>query len=80
MEKDRDGTLRATVKDAESPLREAVYSVNTTEWQPAQVADGLLDGRTETLLIPSVKPGDLVMLRVTDAANNVITFNLNQER
>jgi len=80
VEKDKDGTLRATVNDAASPLREAVYSVNTEEWKPVQVADGLLDGRTETLLIPSVKPGDLVMLRVTDAANNVITFHLNQER
>ncbi|MFY9822540.1 MAG: hypothetical protein WAM82_14235 [Thermoanaerobaculia bacterium] len=80
VEKAKDGTLKATVSDAASPLREAVYSVNTAEWQPAQAADGLLDGRTETLLIPPVKPGDLVMLRVTDAANNVITFQLNQER
>jgi hypothetical protein len=72
--------LRATVSDAASPLREAVYSVNTADWLPAQAADGLLDGRTETLLIPPVKPGDLVMLRVTDAANNVITFQLNPER
>ena len=80
VEKAKDGTLRATVSDASSPLREAVYSVNTAEWQPAQAADGLLDSRTETLLIPPVKPEDLVMLRVTDAANNVITFRLNQER
>jgi hypothetical protein len=80
VEKAKDGTLRATVSDAASPLREAVYSVNTAEWQPAQAADGLLDGRTETLLIPPVKAGDLVMLRVTDAANNVITFHLNPER
>ncbi|HEV7785190.1 MAG TPA: hypothetical protein VGQ28_07630, partial [Thermoanaerobaculia bacterium] len=80
VEKARDGALRATVSDAASPLREAVYSVNTADWQPAQAADGLLDGRTETLLIPPVKPGDLVMLRVTDAANNVITFQLNPER
>jgi hypothetical protein len=80
VERARDGGLRAAVSDAASPLREAVYSVNTAEWQPAQAADGLLDGRTETLLIPPVKPGDLVMLRVTDAANNVITFQLNPER
>jgi hypothetical protein len=80
VERGKDGALRATVSDAASPLREAVYSVNTAEWQPAQAADGLLDGRTETLLIPPVKPGDLVMLRVTDAANNVITFQLNPER
>jgi hypothetical protein len=79
-EKDQDGTLRVTVRDAASPLREAVYSVNAAEWKPVRAADGLLDGRTETLLIPAGKPGDLVMLRVTDAANNVITFNLNQER
>ncbi len=79
--KDKDGTtLRVTVRDAASPLRDAVYSVNAEEWKPAQTADGLLDGRTETLLIEAGKPGDLVMLRVTDAANNVITFNLNQER
>lgn len=80
VERVKDGALRATVSDAASPLREAVYSVNTADWLPAQAADGLLDGRTETLLIPSVKPGDLVMLRVTDAANNVITFQLNPER
>jgi hypothetical protein len=80
VEKAKDGALRATVSDAASPLREAVYSVNTADWLPAQAADGLLDGRTETLLIPPVKPGDLVMLRVTDAANNVITFHLNAER
>jgi len=80
VERAKDGALRATVSDAASPLREAVYSVNTADWQPAQAADGLLDGRTETLLIPPVKPGDLVMLRVTDAANNVITFQLNPER
>jgi hypothetical protein len=80
VERAKDGTLRATVSDAASPLREAVYSVNTADWLPAQAADGLLDGRTETLLIPPVKAGDLVMLRVTDAANNVITFQLNPER
>ncbi|HEX4959623.1 MAG TPA: hypothetical protein VF173_02205 [Thermoanaerobaculia bacterium] len=80
VEKEKDGALRATVTDAASPLREAVYSVNTAEWKPALAADGLLDSRTETVLVPPVKPGDLVMLRVTDAANNVITFNLNRER
>ena len=50
------------------------------EWKPVRAADGLLDGRTETLLIPAGKPGDLVLLRVTDAAHNVVTFNLGQER
>jgi hypothetical protein len=60
-----------------------------------EAADGLLDGRTETLLIEpdaaapdtatdedapggAKKGGGLVLLRVTDAAFNVTTFNLSQ--
>jgi hypothetical protein len=80
VEKDKDGALRVTVRDAASPLREALFSVNAEEWKPVRAADGLLDGRTETLLIPAGKPGDLGLLRVTDAAHNVITFDLSQRR
>jgi len=77
----RDGDqLRATVHDALSPLREAVYSLDAAEWKPAQPADGLLDGRKEVLVVPAGKKGDLVLLRVTDAAYNVTTFNLSSER
>lgn len=79
----RDGErLRVTVRDAASPLREAVYSIDAREWKPVKAADGLLDGRTETLLI---EPGEaigkgavLVLLRVTDASFNITTFNLSQ--
>ena len=81
VEKENGGKLlRVTVRDVESPLREAVVSVNAQEWKPVRAADGLLDGRTETLLIETGKPGDLMLLRVTDAAHNIITFNLGQER
>ena len=80
VDKEKDGALRVTVRDAASPLRDAVYSVNADEWKPVRAADGLLDGRTETLLIPPGKPGDLGLLRVTDAAFNVITFNLTQHQ
>jgi hypothetical protein len=81
--------LRVTVRDAASPLREAVYSVDAKEWKPVQAADGLLDGRTETLWIEPgeaiqdaggdpKKGGSLILLRLTDAAFNVTTFNLSQ--
>ena len=82
--------LRVTVRDAASPLREAVYSVDAREWKPVKAADGLLDGRTETLLIEpgeamqkdpeggAKKEGRLVLLRVTDASFNITTFNLSQ--
>jgi hypothetical protein len=79
---ERDERLRVTVRDAASPLREAVFSVDAQEWKPVEVGDGLLDGRTETLVIDprgdAKKPGSLLLLRVTDAAFNVITFNLTQ--
>ena len=81
VEKEHDGKLlRVTVRDALSPLREAVVSVNAQEWKPVRTADGLLDARTETLLIEPGKPGDLLLLRVTDAAHNVITFNVSSDR
>ncbi len=69
---------RVTVRDALSPLREAVASVNAQEWKPVPAADGLVDGRTEVLLVdPPAHPGDLLLLRVTDAAHNVVTFDLS---
>jgi hypothetical protein len=77
----RDGDqLRATVHDALSPLREAVYSLDASDWKPAQPADGLLDGRKEVLVVPAGTKGGLLLLRVTDAAYNVTTFNLSSER
>jgi len=80
VEKGKENLLRVSVRDAASPIREALYSVNAEEWKPVRAADGLLDGRSEILLIPSGKPGDLELLRVTDAAHNVVTFDLTQER
>jgi hypothetical protein len=79
----RDGDrLRVTVRDALSPLREALYSVDAQEWKPAVAEDGLLDGRSETLVIPldGAKKGGLVLLQVTDAAYNVVTFDLSRDR
>lgn len=79
---DRQGNkVRATVRDSASPLREAMFSVDAQEWKPVPSADGLIDGQTETLI---VEPGDskpgLLLLRVTDAAYNVVTFNLSEAR
>ncbi|HLX06311.1 MAG TPA: hypothetical protein VKY89_00475 [Thermoanaerobaculia bacterium] len=69
--------LRVTLRDAASPIREAVYSLDAGAWKPAPAADGLLDALTETVLveIDPAKSG-LVLLRATDAAYNVVTFDL----
>jgi hypothetical protein len=80
---EREGTrLRVTVRDAASPIREAVYSIDAGAWKPARAADGLLDAQTETVLIDAGKASGagLLLLRVTDAAYNVVTFNLSGGR
>src|SRR5262249_33059779 len=75
-----DGVLHVTIQDALSPIREAVASVNAEDWKPVKVADGLLDGKTERLLLDPAPKGGLLLLRVTDAAYNVVTFDLSNRR
>jgi hypothetical protein len=76
------GAVRVTVHDALSPIREAVWSIDAGAWKPARAADGLLDGKTETVVIdaPEAQGDHLLLLRVTDAAYNVVTFNLSRGR
>ena len=69
-------TLRAVVEDALDPLRDAQVSIDGGEWQPAPAADGLLDGSRETLAVPVPAKAALVMLRLTDAAFNTVSFDL----
>jgi hypothetical protein len=72
----RDGKLRIEVRDEASPLREAVISIDAGPWRPLEAADGLLDSRAETLLLDP-PTGELLLLRVTDAAHNVTTYDLS---
>jgi hypothetical protein len=75
----RGKSLRVNVEDRLSPLREAVVSVDAKEWQPAEVADGLLDGRSEELVIGETNEAQLLLLRLTDGSFNVVTFDLTAE-
>ncbi|HUF78152.1 MAG TPA: hypothetical protein VMR44_04470 [Thermoanaerobaculia bacterium] len=71
--------LRVVLEDAWNPLRAAEVSVDAGEWRPAPAADGLLDGRRETLEIEVPEGARLLLLRATDAAFNVQTFDLSGE-
>ena len=71
-------TLEVEVSDRWSPLRQAEFSVDAGEWLPARPVDGLLDGQHETLLVDTPESGRLVLLRLMDAAFNVVTFDLSQ--
>ncbi len=73
---------RITLRDALSPIRDVEYSVDAGPWKPARAADGLLDAETETVLIDADDAANakLLLLRATDAAYNVVTFNLSRSR
>jgi hypothetical protein len=70
--------LRVVLEDAWNPLRTAEVSVDAGEWQPAPAADGLLDARREALEIEVPAGARLLLLRATDAAFNVQTFDLSE--
>jgi hypothetical protein len=71
--------LEVEVEDLLSPLRRAEFSLDAGEWIPAGTVDGLLDGQHETLLLDLPDSAKLVLLRLMDAAFNVVTFDLTRE-
>lgn len=73
------GRLSVRVRDLTSPLREAVVSAGGAAWRPAVASDGLTDGRAETFEVTLPEGARLLLLRVTDAAWNLTTFDLTPE-
>jgi len=71
--------LEVEVRDAWNPLREALVSVDAGEWKPVPATDGLVDGRKELLKVQRPKDARLLLLRLTDAAHNVVTIDLLEE-
>ena len=67
------------VEDRWNPIRAAELSIDAGEWRPVFPEDGLLDGQHETLVLPTPESGTLMLLRVIDAAFNVVTFDISQE-
>ncbi len=65
------------IVDELSPIRGAEVSIDAAEWVPAVAKDGLLDGRTETVIVESPPEAELVLLRVMDAAFNTTTFEIS---
>ena len=74
----RDGTLQVVLEDALSPIRRAEISVDAGAWRPAVSTDGLVDGRRESLRLEVPEGASMLLLRLTDAAWNVVTFDLLQ--
>ncbi|HEX4955895.1 MAG TPA: hypothetical protein VF017_21110 [Thermoanaerobaculia bacterium] len=75
----KGGKVRLTIRDASSPLKEVVVSDGGGPWRAVEVVDGLLDGRAEVVELPAAPAGTFRVLRATDAAWNVVTFDLSGE-
>jgi sugar lactone lactonase YvrE len=74
---ERSGTkLDIRLRDQLSPIRRAEYSLDAGPWIPARALDGLIDGRQERVQIEASEGASLILLRVMDAALNVVTYDL----
>ncbi|MEM8963098.1 MAG: hypothetical protein AAGD38_16560, partial [Acidobacteriota bacterium] len=71
--------LEVEIADQLNPLREAMVSIDGGIWRVVNPLDGMLDERRERFRIEDVTDGQLVLLRVRDAAFNVVTYNLSSQ-
>ena len=72
-------TLSGVAVDAVSPIAELTYAVDGGDPFPIAARDGILDEISEEFAVrpPRLTPGShLVLVRATDAADNVSTVQL----
>jgi hypothetical protein len=69
--------LRIRARDALSVLRRAEYSHDGARWRAAAIADGILDGPEEEILIRRTSTDRPLQVRVIDAAGNETLLDLD---
>ncbi|MGE5278915.1 MAG: two-component regulator propeller domain-containing protein [Acidobacteriota bacterium] len=71
---DSGAALRFEATDEASPILEAEYSIDAKEWVRVEPDDGLSDSPAEsyTIRLEGAPHGAYVLVRVTDAARNVV--------
>lgn len=67
--------IRFTVVDAQSPVQRVEYSLDASRWRVVYPKDGIPDSRREEfeVSLEENEAGRAVIIRVTDAMNNVAT-------
>lgn len=68
-------TLPFDVRDEQSPIQRVEYSLDASRWRLVYPKDGLADSRREEfeIRLEEGEPGRSVIIRATDAMNNVAT-------
>lgn len=72
----QEGLIEVEVTDQSSALTSIEVSRGGAEWQPARVADGSVDERSETVIVEIDEESVFVILRVTDQAHNHAVFTV----
>lgn len=71
--------VQVEIRDALNALHRAEYSLDGREWKSIAPQDGLLDGRSESFVLPITDGARLVLFRVMDSFFNLRTFDLSAE-
>jgi WD40 repeat protein len=68
-------TLVFTVRDDQSAVQRVEYSLDASRWRMVYPKDGIPDSRREEfeVMVDDTEPGRSVIIRATDAMNNVAT-------
>ena len=68
-------TLTFTVRDDQSPVQRVEYPLDASRWRMVYPKDGIPDSRREDfeVAVDDSEPGRSVIIRATDAMNNVAT-------
>jgi len=74
--------IRFVVRDAESTVQRVEYSLDASRWRVVYPADGMADAATEQYELELEAGGDAgaVIVRATDALNNVATATASRRR
>jgi hypothetical protein len=64
-----------TVRDDQSAVQRVEYSLDASRWRMVYPKDGIPDSRREEfeVMVDDTEPGRSVIIRATDAMNNVAT-------
>ena len=64
-----------TVRDEQSPVQRVEYSLDASRWRMVYPKDGIPDSRREEfeVVVEDSEAGRSVIIRATDAMNNVAT-------
>ena len=68
-------TIAFTVRDEQSPVQRVEYSLDASRWRMVYPKDGIPDSRREEfeVVVEDSEAGRSVIIRATDAMNNVAT-------